>query len=94
MLLFAPESLEEYETFVRDEQKERCEERQFRKTLIELELDFLVKTTEEHNELQGQEFEPEAIEALGIAANQVAYLKKYYDVSKCEYFTCHPLPIL
>jgi hypothetical protein len=85
LLLLPPESLEEYEKLVHDEQKEKHAERQLRRTLIKEELDFLIKTTVDNDEMQEQEFEPEAVEALGIAANRVAYLKKYYDVARCEY---------
>jgi hypothetical protein len=36
-------------------------------------------------ESDGEELEPEAIEAMGIAADRVSYLTKYYDVQSCKY---------
>lgn len=56
-----------------------------RKELIQRELDSLVEAARRDLENDGEELEPEAIEAIGIAANRVAYLKKYYDVAACEY---------
>jgi hypothetical protein len=85
LLMLAPEELHEYEQFVRDEEEEKRAEQKLRKALIHEELDILIRKTVENDELQGHEFEPEAVEALGIAANRVAYLKKYYDVASCEY---------
>ena len=85
LLMLAPESLEEYEQLIHEEKEGRREERKLRKALIEEELNIIIKATEEKDELDGHEIEPEAIEALGIAANRVAYQKKYFDVAKCEY---------
>jgi hypothetical protein len=85
LLMLAPEELHEYEQFVRDEEEEKRADQKLRKALIHEELEFLIRETVENDELEGHEFEPEAVEALGIAANQVAYLKKYYDVASCEY---------
>lgn len=53
-----------------------------RKSLIEEELNQLIQVCQEYDYLSGHEFEPEAIEAMGIAANQLAYRKKYYDVAR------------
>lgn len=83
-VMLAPESLAEYQQYVQEENEEQCAERKLRRALIQEELNILIRATEENDELDGHEFEPEAIEALGVAANRVAYLKKYYNVAKCE----------
>ena len=44
--------------------------------MIEKELKAIIE--EAQTELE-EPFEPEAVEALKIAANKLAYLKKYYD---------------
>jgi hypothetical protein len=56
-----------------------------RKTLIDEELNQLIQICQDFDYLAGHEFEPEAVEALGIAANQLAYKKKYYDVARSDY---------
>eukprot|EP00980_Cylindrotheca_fusiformis_P031187 scaffold25940_cov117-Cylindrotheca_fusiformis.AAC.1 len=53
-----------------------------RKTLINEELNQLIQVCQDNDYLYGHEFEPEAIEALGIAAHQLAYRKKYFDAEK------------
>ena len=89
-LMLNPDALDQYQTFKEQQSKantvdEKRHDRQLRRALIQEELDILVQNCEENDELQGHEFEPEAIEALGIAANKLAYLRKFYDVAKCEY---------
>jgi hypothetical protein len=56
---------------------------------IEEELSRIIRLTEE-NELE-EEFEPEAVEALKMAAPKVAYLKKFYDVFKDEFVYFPPV---
>jgi hypothetical protein len=56
-----------------------------RKTLIDEELNQLIQICQDLDHLAGHEFEPEAVEALGIAANQLAYKKKYYDVARSDH---------
>lgn len=85
LVMLDEQSLEEYEMYVQDAILEQRNESELRKTLIQEELDTLIRLTEEKDELNGHEFEPEAVEALGIAANHVCYLQKYYDVARCEY---------
>ena len=53
-----------------------------RKIMIDTELMKIIKDAED-NELE-DDFEPEALEALKIAANKICYLKKYYNVIKDE----------
>lgn len=87
-LMLDPDVLEQYNTYKlysNEEKNERREDRQLRRALIQEELDVLIKNCEDNDELQGHEFEDEAIEALGIAANKLAYLRKFYDVARCEY---------
>lgn len=89
-LMLNPDALDQYQSFKEQQSKadtidEKRHDRQLRRALIQEELDILVQNCEENDELQGHEFEPEAIEALGIAANKLAYLRKFYDVAKCEY---------
>lgn len=93
--LLTPRFLEDLEGLevVFDEEEREMEqqrERQRRKQLIQRELDALVRTTDADMKLEAkdgtqEEFEPEAIEALGIAANRVAYQKRYYDVPSSQY---------
>jgi hypothetical protein len=58
-------------------------ERELRREMIQVELDHLVKGAEDLQELE--EIEPEAVEALGIAANRLAYRQRYYNVASCRY---------
>lgn len=58
-------------------------ERELRREMIQIELDQLVQGAEELQELE--EIEPEAVEALGIAANRLAYRQRYYNVASCRY---------
>jgi hypothetical protein len=52
-------------------------EAEYRQQRIDDEFEGIIKETED-NELD-EPFEPEAVEALRIAANKLAYLKKYYN---------------
>lgn len=84
LVMLDKDSLEEYEMYCEDEIAEKRAGSEMRRALIQQELDNLIQLTE-RDEMDGHEFEPEAIEALGIAANHVCYLQKYYDVARCEY---------
>ena len=84
-ILLAPEFLEEYNDWVEQTELQKQKEKQMRKRLIQRELDSLLEAARDDLESDGHELEPEAIEALGIAANQLSYLKKYYDVASCQY---------
>lgn len=53
-----------------------------RKALIEEELSQLIELAQEDQDMD--EFEPEAVEALGIAAYRLAYQRKYHDAKKGE----------
>ena len=68
-----------------EESQNKEMEREKRRQLIQNELDLIVSTTQRSLTENDQEIEPECVEALGVAANLVAYRRKYYDVSKCEY---------
>jgi hypothetical protein len=86
LVMLDKDSLEEYEMYVEEAcMVERRAEGEMRRTLIQEELDSLIRMTEQNDEMDGHEFEPEAVEALGIAANYVCYLHKYYDVPRCQY---------
>jgi ferritin-like protein len=82
-LLLTPQCLGDYETMAEEEETNVLAERAVRKQLIRQELETLMILANDENELLLEE--PETIEALGIAANQVAYLQKYYDVASCKY---------
>jgi hypothetical protein len=84
-ILLAPEFLEEYNDWVGQTELHKQKEKQMRKRLIQRELDSLLEAARDDLESDGHELEPEAVEALGIAANQVSYVKKYYDVASCQY---------
>eukprot|EP00339_Tiarina_fusa_P027328 CAMPEP_0117052852 /NCGR_PEP_ID=MMETSP0472-20121206/36530_1 /TAXON_ID=693140 ORGANISM="Tiarina fusus, Strain LIS" /NCGR_SAMPLE_ID=MMETSP0472 /ASSEMBLY_ACC=CAM_ASM_000603 /LENGTH=321 /DNA_ID=CAMNT_0004767631 /DNA_START=264 /DNA_END=1229 /DNA_ORIENTATION=- len=58
-------------------------ERAKRKKMIDEELDLILKKALEELEDE-DEFEPEAVEALKLAAAKITYLKKYYDVMRDE----------
>ena len=60
-------------------------EREKRRQLLQNELDLIVGMAQRSLTEDDHELEPECIEALGIAANLVAYRRRYYDVAKCEY---------
>jgi hypothetical protein len=64
-------------------------ERQQRKELIQRELVALIQAAEAEADMDEddnrREFEPEAVEALGVAANRVAYQQRYYDVPSGQY---------
>jgi len=83
--LVAPEFLEELDELVEREEVQKREEKRLRKRLIQQELDSILEDTRKDLEIDGQDLEPEAIEALGIAANKVAYLRKRYHVPSCRY---------
>ncbi len=84
--LVTPTFMDDLEAIIEGQVMSKQAERQIRKELIQRELDALIKAAEVDMESEeGQEFEPEAVEALGVAANRVAYLKKYYDVASCQY---------
>ena len=53
-----------------------------RKALIEEELGQLIELATQDRDMD--EFEPEAVEAMGIAAYRLAYLRKYHDTQKDE----------
>ena len=55
---------------------------EMRRQMVDEELTRIVQEAEQ-SELE-EEFEPEALEALKIAANKIAYIKKYYNVMKDE----------
>jgi hypothetical protein len=85
--LLTPRFLQDYEDLASQQKEKILQERHLRKELIQKELDTLVQATEHMLALEegSHEFEPEAVEALGVAANRVAYLRKYYDVVSCQY---------
>lgn len=92
-LLLPTESYDEYQSMLQQEQnqqdQQRRSERQWRKHRIQQELDTLLQIMQQQQQQQQhdeEEFplEPEAEEALGIAANRVCYLEKYYDVAQCK----------
>jgi hypothetical protein len=85
--LLTPRFLQDYQDLASQQEEEVLQERQLRKELIQKELDTLVQATEHMLALEegSHEFEPEAVAALGIAANRVAYLRKYYDVMSFQY---------
>jgi hypothetical protein len=85
--LLTPRFLQDYQDLASQQKEKILQERQLRKELIQKELDTLVQATEHMLALEegSHEFEPEAVEALGVAANRVAYLRKYYDVVSCQY---------
>jgi hypothetical protein len=57
--------------------KKKLSDAEYRKQLIDTEFQSIIRETED-NELE-EPFEPEAVEALRIAANNLAYRKKYYN---------------
>jgi hypothetical protein len=73
-----------------NDQKER------RKELIAKELNQIFKGADEYVQeyLEEDEFEAEAITALTKAANEMAYLKKYYNVMKDEMILFPSVPKL
>jgi hypothetical protein len=85
LIMLTPDSYEQYQSFVQDERDQKSLDCPIRKTLIQQELDTLLRLVEENDELDGRELEPEAEEALGIAADTVCYLQKYYDEDRSEY---------
>lgn len=64
------------------EEEAKDAERKMRKIMIDEELQKVIMQTQA-NELE-EPFEPQALLALRKAAMEIAYLKKYYDVSKDE----------
>jgi hypothetical protein len=96
-LLLPTESYDEYQSMMLQEeqdqqdQQQRRSERQWRKNRIQQELDTLLQIMQQQQQQQQHDdeeelfpLEPEAEEALGIAANRVCYLEKYYDVAQCK----------
>jgi len=81
-LLLTPRCFDDYETMAAEEETDALVEREFRKELIREELETMIRAA---NDMTDETMEPEAVEALGIAANRVAYLQKYYDVASCQY---------
>jgi len=66
--------------------EKKLSDAELRKNMINAEFSSLIKQTEE-NELE-EPFEKETVEALQIAADKLAYLKKYYNsfTDKFVYF--------
>ncbi|KAG7336607.1 hypothetical protein IV203_025606 [Nitzschia inconspicua] len=87
VLLLPSETYEEYESMIENEREQKHADQQMRKLLIQEELSNLLQRMRKMNEAMEDEpeLEPEAEEALGIAANRVCYLQKYYDVASCDY---------
>ena len=88
-VLLTPRCMADYEkmTYEVETTENVVEERTFRKELIHEELEYLIQATglDVGDEEVDLTVEPEAIEALGIAANKLAYLSKFYDLASCEY---------
>ena len=60
-------------------------EKEKRAVLLKIELETLIKATEDYCwEILEEEFEPAAIKAIQRAAEELAYKRKYYDVMKDE----------
>lgn len=57
--------------------EQKVSDSELRKAMIQKEFSALIKETEE-NELE-EEMDQEAVDALRTAANELAYLKKYYN---------------
>eukprot|EP00934_Nitzschia_sp_Nitz4_P009322 Nitzschia sp. Nitz4//scaffold134_size62860//33645//34049//NITZ4_006328-RA/size62860-processed-gene-0.33-mRNA-1//1//CDS//3329535496//9312//frame0 len=58
-------------------------EKEKRDAMIKEEFDKIIKDTEDYCwEALEEEFEPEAIRCLEVAAQELAYKRKYYDVVK------------
>jgi hypothetical protein len=85
VLLLPTETYEEYESMVREDRDRKRSDRELRKKMIQQELDTLLRLMEQNEMEDGQELEPEAEEALGIAAYRLCYKQKYYDVARCDY---------
>lgn len=83
--LLTPRFFEEYSEATEREIRQNQQEKQMRRELIQRELDALIVGATPYLQNNDQEVEAEAIEALGVAANKVAYLKKYYDVASCQF---------
>eukprot|EP00980_Cylindrotheca_fusiformis_P021639 scaffold8505_cov130-Cylindrotheca_fusiformis.AAC.5 len=72
-----------------EEPKKNFSEAEMRQQMISKELDYLIeKMMETEDMAEEEEVEPESLEALKKAANNLCYLRKYYDVSndKIIYF--------